>query len=321
MWIGHAKHETAGAIKLPATMVLANRLPKVPDLIAPVSAVPAWAYPEISYRRDGAVGLLTFDFYNGAMSTWQCRRLLAALRYAVKQDTTVLVLRGGHVFSNGIHLNVIEAANQQAAEAWRNINAINDVCREIITCKRQLVISAGGGNAGAGGVMLALGADRVVVRDGAVLNPHYASMGLFGSEYWTYVLPRRVGAQSAERLTTDCLPIDASTAAELGLADAVLPGGLAEFDQALMDYAARLASDKASGHSMPEPPTKPLDAYRAEELAEMSRDLFNDRNGFADLRRAFVTKRRPAVTPKQIAGHRPARPVEPERPSVSTTAG
>ena len=45
--------------------------------------------------------------------------------------------------------------------------------------------------------MLALGADRVLLRDGIVLNPHYRTMGLFGSEYWTYVLPRRVGRPAA----------------------------------------------------------------------------------------------------------------------------
>ena len=43
--------------------------------------------------------------------------------------------------------------------------------------------------------MLALAADQVWCRAGAVLNPHYRLMGLHGSEYWTYTLPRRVGAQ------------------------------------------------------------------------------------------------------------------------------
>ena len=153
-------------------------------------------YREITYRQEGAVGVLSFDFYNGAMSTGQCRRLASALRHAAAQDTKVLVLSGGEVFSNGIHLNVIEAAADPAAEAWRNINAIDDVCREIIDC-RQFVVAAVGGNAGAGGVMLALGADRVVLREGVVLNPHYLTMGLFGSEYWTYVLPRRIGQRAA----------------------------------------------------------------------------------------------------------------------------
>ena len=56
-------------------------------------------YPEISYRRTGPVGELRFAFYNGAMSTAQCRRLAVALRHAARDDTRVLVLAGGEVFS------------------------------------------------------------------------------------------------------------------------------------------------------------------------------------------------------------------------------
>ena len=80
-------------------------------------------------------------------------------------------------FSNGIHLGVIDAAPDPAAEAWDNINAIDDVCQEIITCDRQLVVCSVAGNAGAGGVMLALGADQVALRAAAVLNPHYQTHG------------------------------------------------------------------------------------------------------------------------------------------------
>ena len=64
----------------------------------------------------------------------------------------------------------------------------------------QLTVAALQGNAGAGGVFLALAADRVWARDGVVLNPHYKGMGnLYGSEYWTYLLPRRVGAGAGAR--------------------------------------------------------------------------------------------------------------------------
>jgi putative two-component system hydrogenase maturation factor HypX/HoxX len=262
--------------------------------------------------------VLGLDFYNGAMSTSQCRRLEAALRHAARQDTRVLVIRGGGsrggVFSNGIHLNVIEAASNPAVEAWRNIVAIDDVCRQILTNSGQLVVTALAGNAGAGGVMLALGADHMLVRSGVVLNPHYQSMGLFGSEYWTYVLPRRVGRYEAERLTSDCLPIGTEEAVTMGLADAALPRDPAAFDAALAEYAHRLASrddhstaleaKRRRGES--DEWRKPLEAYRAEELAEMSRDLLADRNGFAAARRAFVTKQRPTSTPNRIAQHRPA---------------
>jgi len=322
VWVGHLRPTPAAdrpAIKLPATAVLADRLAGVPEWAAPLDANQPDLYREISYQRDGHVGMLTFDFYNGAMSTVQCHRLGAALRHAADRNTRVLLIRGGlptgaGVFSNGIHLNVIQAAANPAQEAWRNIVAIDDVCRHILDCTDQLVVAAIAGNAGAGGVMLALGADHVLLRGGAVLNPHYQTMGLHGSEYWTYTLPRRVGRSHAERLTTECLPIGAEEAVALGLADAVLPREPAAFDAAAAQYAAALAGRgdhtavlraKQERRETDER-HKPLEAYRAEELAEMSRDLFTDRRGFAAARRAFVAKQKPTSTPSRIARHRPA---------------
>ncbi len=77
-------------------------------------------------------------------------------------------------------------------------NAIDDLVREIITTDSHLVISALQGDAAAGGVPLALAADLVVARNDVVLNPYYQHMGgLYGSEYWTYLLPRRIGAETA----------------------------------------------------------------------------------------------------------------------------
>ena len=108
------------------------------------------------------------------------------------------------------------------------------MCREIITCTRQLVVAAVAGNAGAGGVMLALGADRVLLRDGVVLNPHYRTMGLYGSEYWTYVLPRRVGRPQRRSADRRCLPIGAAEAVRIGLADEVLPGDRARSTAAVL---------------------------------------------------------------------------------------
>jgi putative two-component system hydrogenase maturation factor HypX/HoxX len=258
---------------------------------------------EITYRRDGAVGVLSFDFYNGAMSSEQCRRLLAAVQHAVAQDTRVLLVRGGAVFSNGIHLGVIEAAQDPAAEAWANIVAIDDVCREILTCTQQLVVCAVSGNAGAGGVMLSLGADRVLVRDGVVLNPHYRTMGLFGSEYWTYVLPRRVGPEVATAMTTRCEPVGAAQALRAGLADEVLPTDAAGFEYAVTRYAAQLAdsphyrttlSRKRAARDADER-RRALDDYRRAELARMWGDIVDDDHGFAAARRAFLHKTRAAT--------------------------
>ncbi|MFG2077035.1 enoyl-CoA hydratase-related protein [Nonomuraea maritima] len=303
VWVGHLRVEGPGEVKLPAAMALGEVVAGVPERSG---------YSEITYDRSQGVGVVSFDFYNGAMSTEQCRRLASALRYAATQDTRVLVVRGGEVFSNGIHLNVIEASRRPELEAWMNINAINAVCREILDCTGQLVVTSMAGNAGAGGVMMGLGADRVVVRESVVLNPHYRTMGLFGSEYWTYVLPRRVGAEQALRLTGEALPISAAQAVELGLADKALAGPRMEFERRVLEYAERLAADPGYDRLLAarrqareaDVRRRPLDAYRAEELAEMSRDMFDDRNGFREARRAFVHKVAAQATPEHLAPHR-----------------
>ena len=159
------------------------------------------------------------------------------------------------------------------AEAWANIVAIHEVCRQIITCTGQLLVCSVAGNAGAGGVMLALVADRVVLRDGVVLNPHYRTMGPFGSEHWTYVLPRRVGEDTAWSLTTQCHPLGAAEAVGIGLAD---------------DYEARLARKRADRAA--DEQHRPLDDYRWAELEQMRGDIFEDRRGFAHGRR-FISGR------------------------------
>jgi putative two-component system hydrogenase maturation factor HypX/HoxX len=137
------------------------------------------------------------------MSTSQCTRLRDAFLYARSRQTRVIVLLGGADFwSNGIHLNVIEASADPAAESWRNINAMDDLVLEILNTMSHLVIAGMRGNAGAGGAILALAADYVYARSGIVLNPHYRGMGeLYGSEYWTYTLSRRVGQEWALKLT------------------------------------------------------------------------------------------------------------------------
>ncbi|MEV6877334.1 hydrogenase maturation protein [Amycolatopsis sp. NPDC051128] len=318
LWIGQARRLTPEApgttVKLPAALALGG-VPEAPRVAGPPSL------REVSYRRVGKVGLVRFEFYNGAMGAAQCRQLAAAVRYAAAQDTTVLVLAGGEVFSNGMHLGVIDAHPNPAAEAWRNITAIDDLCREIILCTRQLVVSALAGDAGAGGVMLALGADKVIARDGILLNPHYRKMGLYGSEYWTYVLPHRVGEAQAHRLTTHGEPITAAEAAEIGIVDELAASDRAGFLTTALDYATELA---AGGHAnalldhkratrAADEHRRPLETYRVRELAEMSHDIFDDRHGFAHARRAFLTGR-----PAGPARPEPPRLPAPRLPQVGT---
>jgi putative two-component system protein, hydrogenase maturation factor HypX/HoxX len=305
VWIGHLRDlddpRNAG-LKLPATSVLSGHLSDVPE------GTDDTGYREIGYRRDGDVGAVRFRFYNGAMSTAQSRRLEAALRHALAQDTKVLVLRGGQPFSNGIHLGVIEAAGNPADASWANVQAMNDVVEAVLTTTDRLVVAALPGNAAAGGVMLALAADEVWCRTGVVLNPHYRLMGLYGSEYWTYTLPRRVGADAARRLTRDALPVSSTTARDLGLVDRLVDCAPADFADKVAALALRSATGPGTWERIAAKKARlerewaatPPAAYRAAELARMREQFFDPHATYHALRRAFVRKERPAATPSHL---------------------
>ena len=310
IWIGHLRHP--GGIKLPATLACpeAAELPELP--LSELWRSPSATWQDISYEEVEGVGFLGFEFYNGAMSTSQCRRLTAAFEWAAARPTRVIVLRGGGDFwSNGIHLNTIEAAESPADESWANINAIDDLAEAILCCATQLTVAAVGGNAGAGGCFLARAADFVWVRDGVILNPHYKNMGnLFGSEFWTYLLPPRVGAEGARAIMRHRLPMTAREAVRLGFYDACLPGpGFAvdvarravelaaapDFPERLAEKLARRQADEAS---------RPLSAYRAGELDEMRRNFYGFDPSYHVARYHFVARTPHSWTPRHLARHR-----------------
>ena len=304
VWITHLKPKgTDGqsSFKIPATHVLGDRLAHVPDIPVAIDlSYHGRTYREIWYEERQEVGYLHFEFYNGAMSTDQCQRLREALLRIRRRPTKVIVLMGGTDFwSNGIHLNVIEAAEDPAHESWRNIGAINDLVRDIITTDSHLVIAALQGNAAAGGVMLALAADYVYARQGIVLNPHYKSMGnLYGSEYWTYLLPKRVGKEKARELTEALLPISTRTAHRIGLLDDAFGEDAASFCQHIRKLAEELASSHRYTEMLEEKrhrrnrdeEKKPLQAYREEELRRMWLNFFGADHSYHLARKHFVYK-------------------------------
>ncbi|GAA2653648.1 hydrogenase maturation protein [Streptomyces lunalinharesii] len=297
-------------VKLPATLALGDRLPPLPEVPAPLETGDGPAtWTDIRYHEDGPAGFLRFAFPGGAMSTDHCRRLLAAYRYACTRPTTVLVLGGQRdFFSNGIHLNVIEADADPAAESWANINAIDDLVRAVLTTTDRVVIAALGGNAAAGGAMLAFAADEVWCRSAAVLNPHYRLMGLYGSEYWTYTLPRRVGAETAAALMARALPVTAAHGQRLGLVDRIVDCAAQEFPDHTGRLArrlaqspgihARIATKKADRDGAEA--RRPLAAYRADELARMRRTFEDPDAPYHALRRAFVRKEPATGTPEHL---------------------
>jgi putative two-component system hydrogenase maturation factor HypX/HoxX len=318
VWITQLKRvgpQPHAALKLPAAQVLGDRLAGVPDLpLATAADAPGPTWRAIRYEERGPVGVLHFAFHNGAMSTTQCHALREAVAAAHARPTRVLVLAGGPDFwSNGIHLNVIEAALHPAEESWRNIEAMNDLVLEILTAERQLTIAALQGNAGAGGCFLALAADRVYARSGVVLNAHYKAMGnLYGSEYWTYLLPRRVGEARARQIVEGRLPQVAAAAQAMGLVDEAFGASPGAFLAGVLERAAALAAapdcdallaEKRRRRAADEA-AKPLARYREEELARMKLNFFGFDPSYHVARYHFVHKLPKARTPSFLARHR-----------------
>ncbi len=316
VWIGHVRRpDLADSIKLPAALAFAADFAALPEWpLAFDAAESGDAWRDIGYTVQDGVGYLRFDFYNGAMSTTQCRRLIAALRFALAQPARVLVLLGGAEFwSNGIHLNVIEAAESPADESWHNIQAIDDLTLMLIEATGHLVIAAMRGNAGAGGVFMALAADRVWARCGVVLNPHYKNMGnLYGSEYWTYLLPRRLTSGSANDVMQRRLPMSAARAAELGLVDEVFAESLDDFVEQVRARATALAGSAGLPELLQhkrrqrqaDESRKSLAAYRAEELERMRRNFYGFDPSYHIARSNFVHHVLPSWTPRHLALHR-----------------
>ncbi len=335
IWIGHLKPRLADGtkgIKLPATFVLKDVMPKTIPATSALKGLftksiktldidytqPGRQLPcqEVWYEVEEEAAYLYFPFHNGGMSTEQCRLLLSVYQHIETLPVKAIVLMGGEAcFSNGIHLNHIEAADSPADESWLNINAIDDIVYQIITTVDKVTVAALAGSAGAGGAMMPLAADKVFARDGVIFNPHYKNMGeLYGSEYWTYLLPKRVGQEMATTLTEQRLPISAKKAWQINLIDKVLDNRHDIFTAQVKHWVNTLVADNAALQKCLtekakircyDESLKALATYRKFELTQMYANFYGNED-YHTARQRFVYKMKDDnKTPENIASHRP----------------
>jgi putative two-component system hydrogenase maturation factor HypX/HoxX len=222
VWIGHAKR-LEGGIKLPVSVAFPEAA-ELADLDGPTQ--------DIRYEEDGRSATSTSTSTTApwapppASACWPPMRPRSSVPPGSSSSWAAPTF-----FSNGLDLNRIEAADSPPDESWRNINAMDDLCRDHPGHRLPSHRQRPARQYRRRRRFLALAADRVWARRGVILNPHYKNMGnLYGSEYWSYLLPRRVGAEKAARIMRNRLPLGAAEAAEMGFLDEAFGDDLAGFE-------------------------------------------------------------------------------------------
>lgn len=295
VWISHLK--TKEGFKLPATYVLKERLKGVKEHRIPlVVQTHTDTFYEISVNIKDEVAYLYFNFHNGAMSSEQAIRLKYAVEY-LKEECKVLVLMGGEeFFSNGIHLNILQDSKKQGEDGWSNINAMNDVVRSVLYAEEIITVASFSKNAGAGGVFLGLACDYVIGKEGIVLNPHYKTMGLSGSEYHTFTLYKRVEENIANTILEKTLPVGSQRALEIGMLDEVYEAK--EYQEKLETFCERLIENEEVYEAFIEKKKDFLfdnehciEDKKEQELQRMYLEFWEPNSSFHKLRSEFIHKK------------------------------
>jgi putative two-component system hydrogenase maturation factor HypX/HoxX len=135
---------------------------------------------------------------------------------------------------------------------------------------------------------------------------------LYGSEYWTYLLPARVGETAAAAIMRQRLPLSASAGVSAGLLDACLAGDPESFRSDVARRARELAQAPDLARRLREKRARraadelqrPLADYRAAEMAELERNFYGFDPSYHIARHHFVHKTPHSWTPRHLAIHR-----------------
>lgn len=147
---------------------------------------------------------------------------------------------------------------------------------------------------------MGLACDYVVGKEGVVLNPHYKTLGLSGSEYHTYTLPKRVGEVMSEKILNECLPMSVEKAKDIGMIDEVFAHDT--YYEDLHTFAKSKYDDDFiwDKEDYLEENRAKIEALKEEELAMMHPEFWEKESSFHELRREFVYKLCPRETPTRL---------------------
>jgi 2-(1,2-epoxy-1,2-dihydrophenyl)acetyl-CoA isomerase len=270
--------------------------------------------PPIRVGREGDVGVLTIDrrerFNSLDVVTARDFRK-AGLQLARDPQVRAVVLRGeGGVFCSGADLKYIrsggngeELAYLQAGrpapggygETFKQIlEYIHSAISEIKRAPKPF-LAAVDGPAAAGGFGIAMACDLVYASERASFEWAYGKTGLTGAESSTFFLPRLLNLRKAMELVLVNPRLDAKTALEWGLVNAVFP--VEGFDARVLEIAARVAAGPtealgiAKGLVHQAAGADRLDFHLDRELEALAR--IADGRNFSEGLESFLEKRPP----------------------------
>lgn len=218
--------------------------------------------PSILLEKRDRVGVITIarpERFNSldVATAQELRR--AGLQCARDPTLHAVVLRGqGGVFCSGADLKYIRAGGssedlgylQEGRPPRRGYGAVFQQILEYIhsaisEIKRspKPFLAAVDGIAAAGGFGLAMACDLVFASERASFEWAYGKTGLTGAESSTFFLPRLLGLRRAMELALLNPRLDARTALDWGLINAVYPAE--DFDARVLEMAGRIASGPA----------------------------------------------------------------------------
>ena len=295
-----------GSFKLPATYVLKDKIKGIEEKRIPlVIEDERKSFYELRVQRKDEIAYLYFNFHNGAMTSTQCIKLKYAIEY-LKEECKVLVLMGADdFFSNGIHLNILEDSKKQGEDGWSNINAMNEAVKAVLLCDEIITVASFNKNSGAGGVFLGLACDYAISSENTIFNPHYKTLGLSGSEYHTFILPKRVGQTKSKELLENCLPINANYAKKINMIDEVYP--FEDYQEKLEIFCENLLKNEDTFEEfidrkkdILEQELPLMEECKEKELQIMYDEFWQKSSSFHTLRYDFVHKIKPINTPKRL---------------------
>jgi 2-(1,2-epoxy-1,2-dihydrophenyl)acetyl-CoA isomerase len=201
------------------------------DVVAEARA----ASPElVLVERNGAHAIVTLnepDRLNplSAALTVRLHAVLAGL--AADEALRAIVLTGADpAFSAGGDLRLMRdsaqpmlASDGGAPELWRWIRMQFGGIARLITQTDKAFVAAVNGAAAGVGLAFALACDLILVSERARLVPAFGRIGLLPEVGTTWLLTRRLGYQRTFELFAGGREVTGAEAAELGLANAVLP--------------------------------------------------------------------------------------------------